>query len=114
MFRRERAPKRPSRRTTAILRPSLLEGRQLRACGIDGDDLGKPLERYLQTACVVDLRHEAEVGERDRVAEGVGRGLDQRLQRVEALGDPMVIPGIDLALILPEFILEMAQRSDIV
>jgi hypothetical protein len=26
----------------------------------------------------------------------------------------MVIPGVDLALILPEFILETAQRSDIV
>src|SRR3954452_23765451 len=103
-----------SLRVELVLRPRLLEGRQLRARGIDGDDLGKPLERYLQTARVVDLRHETEVGEGDLAAEGVRRGLHQRLQRIEAFDDPMVIPGIDLALVLSELVLEMAQRSDIV
>ena len=96
-----------------VLRPRLLERRQLRACGIDGaTTLGNRSSGTFRRR-VVDLRHEAEVGERDRVAEGVGSGLD-RAKRVEALGDPMVIPGVDLALILPEFVLEMAQRSDIV
>src|SRR6185503_11061817 len=82
-----------SLRVELVLRTRLLESRQFRARGIDGDDLWKPLERYLQTARVVDLRHETEVGERDLAAECVRRGLHQRLQRVEALGDPMVIPG---------------------
>jgi hypothetical protein len=42
-----------SLRVELVLRPRLLERRQLRARGIDGDDLGKPLERYLQTASIL-------------------------------------------------------------
>src|SRR5262249_6045379 len=56
-----------------VLRLRLFKGGEFRACRIDRDDFGKSIERHLQTPRVVDLRHQADVDERDLVAEGIGR-----------------------------------------
>ena len=61
---------------------------KLGAGGVDGDDLGKGIERHLQAARIGDLRHQADVGERDVGAEGVGSGPQHRLERVETLAAP--------------------------
>src|SRR5262245_6456895 len=97
-----------------VLRPGLLEGGEFRAGRIDRDDFGKSIERHLQPPRVVDLRHQADVGERDLVAEGVGRRAEHGFQRLKAFENPVVIPGVDLGLVLTELVLEVAQRSHIV
>src|SRR5262245_57572339 len=50
-------------RVGLVFRSRLFERRKLRAGCIDGDDLGKAIERHLQAARVVDLRHQANIGE---------------------------------------------------
>ena len=67
---------------------------------VDADDLGKSLQRHFQAPGIVDLRHQAEIGQRDLVAAGIGRGPDQRFKRLEAGDDPVMVPGIDRALLL--------------
>src|SRR5262245_43824255 len=85
-----------------VLRPGLLKGGEFRACRIDRDDFGKSIERHLQTPRVVNLRHQADVDERDLVAEGIGRRVDHGFHRGEALENPVVIPGVDFGLVLTE------------
>src|SRR5262249_45145349 len=97
-----------SLRVRLVLRPRPLEGGELSAGCIDRDDVGKALQRHLQPSRIVDLRHEADIGERDRAAQGVRAGPHHGLQRGEALEDPMMIPGIDLGLLLAELVLEVA------
>src|SRR5215471_4895694 len=103
-----------SLRVKLVLRPGLLKGGEFRACRIDRDDFGKPSERHLQTPRVVDLRHQADIGQRDLAAEGIGRRADHGFHRGEALENPVVIPGVDLGLVLTKLVLEVAQRSHIV
>src|SRR6516165_2855030 len=64
---------RPSLRVRLVLRPRLVE-------------------RHLEASGVCDLRHQADVGQRDLAAERVGAGTEQRLDRLEALEDPVVVP----------------------
>src|SRR5262245_63560506 len=78
-----------------VLRLRLFKGGEFRACRIDRDDFGKSIERHLQTPRVVDLRHQADVDERDLVAEGIGRRVDHGFYRGEALENAVVIPGVD-------------------
>src|SRR6266849_2583369 len=73
----------PSLRVRLVLRPRLVEGRELAAGGVGRDDLRKSIKRHLQAARVVDLRHQADVGQRDLAAEAVWRRLDHRLQGLE-------------------------------
>src|SRR5271166_5585805 len=105
---------RGSLRVGLVLRPRLLECRKLPAGGIDGNDLWKAVERDLEAPRIVNLRHETNVGERDLVAERITLCADQRLDCVEAVDDPVAIPGIDLLLRLTELVLEIAQRPHIV
>ncbi len=109
-------PKKEDRlfRVGLVLRPCLVEGGELGAGGVDREDLGIAVERRLQPPGIINLRHQAEIGERDVAAEGVGAGADQLLHRVEAVGDPVVIPGVDLGLLMLERVLQIAQRADIV
>src|SRR5262249_54421620 len=101
---------RASLRVGLVLRPRPLEGCKLHAGGIDGDELGESIERYFQTPRIVDLRHQANIGERDGAAEGIEARTDHRLQCFEAHEEPMVVPAIDLGLVLPQLVLEIAQR----
>src|SRR5207244_1166352 len=51
-------------RVRLVLGARMLERRQLPAGGIDGHNPAKTVERYLETAGVIDLRHQADVGRR--------------------------------------------------
>src|SRR6266446_9439173 len=103
-----------SLRVGLVLRPRLLKSGELRACRIDRDDFGKSIERHLQTPRVVDLRYQADIGERNLAAEGIGRRTDHGFHRGEALENPVVVPGVDLGLVLTKLVLEIAQRSHVV
>src|SRR6516165_12609347 len=97
-----------------VLRPGLLEGSEFRARRIDRDDFGKSIEWHLQAPRVVDLRHQADVGEGDLAAEGIGRRAEHRFQWLEAVENPVVVPGVDLGLVLTQLVFEIAQRARIV
>jgi hypothetical protein len=47
-----------------VFRARPLESRQRQAGGLDGDDFRERVERYLQAAGVVDLRHQQDIGDR--------------------------------------------------
>src|SRR4051812_11039185 len=91
-----------------VLRSCLLEGGEGGAGGVDCDQLRKTLQRHLQTPRIGDLWHQADVGERDVDAERIRPRLDHRLERVKAGENPMVIPGINLRLVLTEFVFQIA------
>src|SRR5215470_13376362 len=97
-----------SLRVRLIFRPRLVEGGKLVAGRVGRDDLGETIERHLQAPRIVDLRHQADICERDVLAEGVGPRPDQDLERFEPFEDPMVVPGVDLGLVLAELVLEVA------
>jgi hypothetical protein len=54
------------------------------------------------------------VGVQDLAAEGIGRRAEHRFQWLEALENPVVIPGVDLGLVLTQLVFEIAQRARIV
>src|SRR5689334_22045326 len=90
----------PSLRVRLVLRPRLVEGRELVAGGVGRDDLWELVERHLQASGVRDLRHQAHVGQRDLAAVRVGSRPEQLFQRLETVEDPVVVPGVDLGLVL--------------
>ena len=71
-----------------IFRPRLVERRKLGAGGIGRDDLRIAVERHLQAARVVDLRHQADVRQRDLAAARIGRGRDHLFDGLEAVDAP--------------------------
>src|ERR1700682_5046313 len=88
---RDRRPSAPSFRIRLVLGPSLLEGGELYAGRIDGDDLGIGVERHLQASRIGDLRHQTYIRERDLGAMSVRPSPEHRLERVEALSNPMAV-----------------------
>src|SRR5262249_37926444 len=103
-----------SLRVGLVFGPRLLEGDELGAGGIDRDDPREGVERDLEAPRIGDLRYQADVGERNVCAKGVGSGREHRLERSEAFEDPVVVPGVDRRLLLTELVLEVAQRRKIV
>src|SRR2546429_6526159 len=75
--------RRASLRVGLILRPRPFEGRKPQAGRIDSDELGKLIQRHFQTPCVVDLWHQANIGERHCAAERIGARTHHRLQCLE-------------------------------
>src|SRR5882672_5915581 len=89
-----------SLRVRLALRPRLVEWRKLQAGGIDRDDFGELVERNLEPPRIVNLWHQTDVGDRHMRAARVGPGRDHRLDGGKAVGDPMVVPGVDLRLLV--------------
>src|SRR5580704_10609520 len=101
-------------RIRLVLGPRPVESRQRHAGGVHRNDFGKLVQWNLEPPRVVDLRHQAEVGDRHRFAAGIWPGLEQRFERLEAGDHPMMVPGIDRALLLVQLVLQVAQRAGIV
>src|SRR5258705_9427529 len=97
-----------------VFRPRLVEGGEPETGGLDREDFGEPIERYIEAAGIVDLWHEADVGKADMRTERVGAREEQRFGRLESDRHPMRIPGIDGVLVLLERVLQIEQRADIV
>ena len=70
-------------RVGLVLRARLVERGKRKAGGVHRDHPGEAVERNLEPSRVGDLRHEADVGERDARAERVGPGLKLRLEGFE-------------------------------
>src|SRR5580704_5976362 len=83
-----------------VLRPRPVERRKLHAGGIHGNDFRELVERDLEPARIVDLRHQADVGKRDGIAVEISPRTDEGLERLEAFEDPVMVPGVDGALLL--------------
>src|SRR5262245_35639375 len=62
----------------------------------------------------MDLRRQADIGDRYRAAAAIGARTDQRFERLESLCDPMAIPRIDGALLLVHLAFEVAERPNVV
>ena len=76
---------------------------------------GKRCEVAIVATGIVDLRHEAQVGQCHRIAVGVGAGktAETAFQRAETLGDPVALPCGQLALFDPEAMLQMLQHAQV-
>src|SRR5215471_8807676 len=97
-----------------VLWTRAIEGRERQTGAIDADYFRKPLERYFEALGIVDLRHQADIGQRDLATTGVGTGRDQRFQRFKAGDYPMMVPGVDRALLLAHGVFQITQRAGIV
>ena len=86
-----------------------LEGRQLRTGRVDAGDLRVIREGNVEPTGVENLRHEIDVGERGTRPEGERPRLDQGFDGVEALADPMGVPGVPRGLVLSKLIFEIAR-----
>src|SRR6516162_2612816 len=67
-----------------VLRTSSIKGRKRQTGAIDADYFGKSFERHFEASRIVDLRHKANIGQRDLATAGIGTGRDQRFQRLKA------------------------------
>ena len=88
-----------------------LESGKLEARGVGRDNLRKFVERHLQAPGIGDLRNEANVGHRNLRAAAIGSGRHQRFEGIETFNHPMMIPGVDCALLLAHLVLEIAQQA---
>ena len=73
-------------------------------------------ERHVETACIVELRHEADIGGCRSVAakELAGFRRRHRFERSKALGDPVRVPGVDLFLRMAELALQIFEDAQVV
>src|SRR5712675_1811617 len=78
-----------------VFRPRLVEGGEPETGRLDREDLGEPIERNIEAARIVDLWHEADVGETGMRTERVGARAEQRFDRLESDRHPMRIPSVD-------------------
>src|SRR5262245_16792708 len=91
------------------------EGGQGLAMAVDRLDLRQMRQVDLVAARIEDLRDEAEIGNRRRIAEAEGPALDHRLDRLQtALQNPVAIPSIDLVLRAAERAFEIIEHPQIV
>src|SRR5262249_26657742 len=97
-----------------VLRTRSIKGRERQTGAIDADYFGKSFERYFEASRIVDLRHKANIRQRDLAAAGIGTRRDQRFQRFKAADYPMMVPGVDRALLLTHGVFQITQRTRIV
>src|SRR5580692_9428068 len=78
-----------------VFRARAVERGKFQAGNIYGEDFWEFVERNFEPARIVKLRHETDVGDGHRVPARIRTGFDQLLERLEAIENPVVIPGID-------------------
>src|SRR5262245_15254855 len=97
-----------------VLRTCFVKGGELHTRSIYCNDFRKFVERYLEAPGICNLRDQTNIGNRNLRATGVRSGLDQLLQRRKAFDDPMMLPGVNIGLFMPEPPLDISQWARIV
>ena len=94
-----------------LFRPRLVERGQAQAGGLDAADLRKRHQVAIVAPRIVHLRDQAQVGQGHpvTVAESPRQGREPRLERREALGDPVPIPTAPLAVLDAKPVLQVAE-----
>ena len=74
------------------------------------------VQRHVEAPRIVELRHEADVGSRRRIAEQERASVrsGHRFERGQTFRDPVRIPAVDLRLIVAELGLDVFQHAQIV